>query len=642
MFDKRHIIKIFSIRRIHNLLTVSRLFNYFLLRNTVKKTCYLAFCLLMALPVTSNAAEYVVPNDIYSSGPWGNFIGPGCFWAESGPGISSKERQLICGPYRVASWKWTGTHKYSGCKVTTFSGYKFTGGCPTAMLIQKAGYNTTPSTPSLKLASTDNNGSYNVSWSNPTHATSFTWQERFNNGSWSTYTTTSTVVNRSGRANGSWRYRVRACQSSACSSYSGEKTVRVAITPPVPSSISVPEQSDGSKTISWSVVNVGGAVGPYSHFFYELEEKVSSGGSYRKVKETTGLSHTLNSNSINQFYYRVRACRFTSGYKSCSGYRTSSVVNAHPPSGAPSLSGSSTSSNGSYSFSWSTNIPLVTKYNISEKVNNGSWSVVSTTSSNSYSRSGRSSGQYYYKVQPCNYTGCGSYSAEKRIDVAHKPGVPTSITQVSSDMKSTKISWGKSSGTVSYYVVEQSKNGGSYSKVYQSGSLTHTVPSLKAGKYKSRVKACNNKGSYTNCSSWRTSSDITLALLGAGLTAPTKDSNGSYSISFTKPANGNSVTYLWQERLNNGSWSTENSTTSTSVSRSGKANGVYGYRVRAKEGSLYTSYTSEKKVTVAHTPGVPSNITLPALSDGFVEVKWGGFIKYDRAYRCKCLLSSIS
>jgi len=76
-----------------------------------------------------------VPNKLlYSTGPYGSYSDPDCYWIEN---TTPKERRFFCGPIPVASWKWTGADMFSNCTITPFEGFKHIGGCPTAIKLEK-------------------------------------------------------------------------------------------------------------------------------------------------------------------------------------------------------------------------------------------------------------------------------------------------------------------------------------------------------------------------------------------------------------------------------------------------------------------------------------------------------------------------
>lgn len=110
-----------------------------------------------------------------------------------------------------------------------------------------------------------------------------------------------------------------------------------------------------------------------------------------------------------------------------------------------------------------------------------------------------------------------------------------------------------------------------------------------------------------------------------GLTLPSSDKNGSYTVSWGA-ASGSLDRYELRERKDGGSWSRVYNGSSISASISGRGTGIYEYRVRACNDSSQTtlvscgSYTSINSMTVIRTPG---SITVPpSSSNGSVAVSW--------------------
>ena len=140
--------------------------------------------------------------------------------------------------YRVRACNGSGCSSYSSIKSTT-------------VLLPPANAPTTFTVPS-----SNSTGSYSVSWSAVSTSTTYTLQEKVGSGSWSTVQNTATR-NRSfsGKVNGTYSYRVRACNSSGCSSYSTTKTttVNIPIFPPTTMSAS-PSSSPRGLIISWNSV----------------------------------------------------------------------------------------------------------------------------------------------------------------------------------------------------------------------------------------------------------------------------------------------------------------------------------------------------------------------------------------------------
>ena len=77
---------------------------------------------------------------------------------------------------------------------------------------------------------TSSTGSYTLGCGTSTGATSYTLDEKVNGGAWSSvYIGADTSTTRSHRSNGIYTYRAMACDGTACSSWTSEKTVTVSL-----------------------------------------------------------------------------------------------------------------------------------------------------------------------------------------------------------------------------------------------------------------------------------------------------------------------------------------------------------------------------------------------------------------------------
>jgi len=162
------------------------------------------------------------------------------------------------------------------------------------------------------------------------------------------------------------------------------------------------------------------------------------------------------------------------------------------------------------------------------------------------------------------------------------PGVPPWITApTTSSSGSYTITWGTSSGDVKNYILEESKNGGSYVSV---GTVTTTSKALSgkgSGSYRYRVKAC---GFTIGCSSYQTEtydSVVRIKPVTPGTANPTT-STDTNSVTVSWSSVTNATYYNIQRRNNGGSWSTAASNVSgTSKSLSGFSNGNWDFRIQA-------------------------------------------------------------
>jgi hypothetical protein len=160
------------------------------------------------------------------------------------------------------------------------------------------------------------------------------------------------------------------------------------------------------------------------------------------------------------------------------------------------------------------------------------------------SETGKATGQYSYSAKRCIYDGsrdiCSGWSPFGTATVVIAPGMPGSITvPTSANDGDFAVGWGAASGTVTAYDLDQQVNGGSWTAAYDGALLSKAVSGLGAGSYVYRVRACNTFGGYTSCSGFRTSTAVTVAAPASvpGLTVPSVDDDGAYSVSWNAVAN---------------------------------------------------------------------------------------------------------
>ncbi|MCL1037030.1 hypothetical protein L2750_07675 [Shewanella submarina] len=384
-----------------------------------------------------------------------------------------------------------GSYKYQirACNASGCSGWRVSGSV-TVLLPPPV-----PSSISVPT-STVTNGSIGISWAASSTATSYTLQESVNGGGWSTLTSTSgRSYTRSGRANGSYKYQIRACNASGCSGWRVSGSVTVLLPPSVPGSISVPTSTvtNGSIGISWAASSTATN--------YTLQESVN-GGSWSTLTSTSGRSYTRTSRTNGSYKYQVRACN-ASG---CSGWRVSSSVTVFLPPPVPASISvpTSTVTNGSIAVSWSAS-SSATSYTLQESVNGGGWSTLTSTSSRSYTRSGRANGSYKYQIRACNASGCSGWRQSAAVSVQLMPPADTTSHTLGQEdaLGSRLLSWPAVANSSYYRVTVRSSDG--TEQVYTT-SDTSFILSLGMGSYTVSVQSCNfadmcsagyNVGSYS-------------------------------------------------------------------------------------------------------------------------------------------------
>jgi YD repeat-containing protein len=268
------------------------------------------------------------------------------------------------------------------------------------------------------------------------------------------------------------------------------------------------------------------------------------------------------------------------------------------PSTAPTLTAPATSSTGSYTVSWTTVSGALT-YNLQKEMNGGAWASVQNTGSTSWSAASQPTGTYGYRVQACDATGCGPWSATGSTTVSI-PTAPATAPALSVPANSTTgsytVSWGSVSSAGSY-TLQQRVNGGGWTTVSASAALSWNASGEASGSYGYQVQACNAVG----CGPWSAvgTDTVTLPPIPAtpSLTTPSTNATGSYTVSWN--AVSNATSYTMQEQVNGGGWTTVSASAATSWAAS-VPNGTYGYRVQACDvtGCSAWSGTSTTVVTI--------------------------------------------
>lgn len=259
-------------------------------------------------------------------------------------------------------------------------------------------------------------------------------------------------------------------------------TSPVVSAPTSPPVLTVPASSTtGAYTASWTVVATASR--------YELEEQ-ANGGSWTQIQATSATSRAVSGKGSGSYSYRVRACN-VGGCTSYSAVKATSVL--LPPGAAPSLNAPATSSSGSYTISWSA-VNNATNYRLEERKSGGSWAEIYNGTATSAALSGRSNGSYEYRARGCNSSGCSGYSALKSTTVLLPPSAaPTVAVPATSGTGSYVVSWTEVS-TATSYRLEQRKDGGSWSEIYNGTARSASRSGVTNGSYAYRARACNSSG----------------------------------------------------------------------------------------------------------------------------------------------------
>lgn len=479
-----------------------------------------------------------------------------------------------------------------------------------------------PSAPSsISAPSSATEGkSYTVSWSSVSGATRY---ELVGEQSGLIKSTSGTSASRS-KSPGTYYYKVRACNSSGCSGYSGKTggtTVKAAPaptpTPGRPGSFKSTKSTiiQGTRvTLSWTKPS-----NTISGYVYKLYGR-SPGGSDAYLGQLSGTSSNRTPNFVGQYRYRVRACN---PGNVCGSYATL-YIDSTPalPSipAAPNVSANAPV-NANYSISWSKPSGTVSSYELYEN----NVKIYSGTAT-SRTRKHTSAGNRSYRVKACNSSGCTGLSGTDTIYVYSGPGAPQSFAASPATITqygSTTLSWSKPGGTVSGFVYKlYATTPVNSSEVFLEDLTTNssTRKLHNIGQYRYRVRACNPNNL---CSSYATvyvtSNPQKPAKVG-NITAPSeKAKNKSFRLSWA--AVGGPVTeyqlYVDNARIYRGG--------ATYFDYAAPATGNKKFKVRACNAGGCGTFSNAKTVIVYTTPGNISTFSTDKSSvivDSAVVLSW--------------------
>ncbi|WP_043689969.1 RHS repeat protein [Luteimonas huabeiensis] len=465
------------------------------------------------------------------------------------------------------------------------------------------------STPALTVPGYSATGAYTVSWTSAALANRYELRERVDGGAWATiHNAARTQVSLSGKAAGTWGYQVRACSTSACGNWSPVAETTVQLPPGAAPALSVPATGlNGAYTITWTGVAAAAT--------YQLQERQGTGG-WSTIHDAAATSKALSGKAAGTWSYQVRACNAAG----CGGWSAVSSVNViHPPGGAPALTVPATSNNGSYTVSW-TGVSGSARYELEERHNNGSWTVIHNGAATSKAVSGRGAGTWSYRVRACNTAGCGAWSGTASVSVVHPPAsAPTVTTPASNNSGGYTVTWTSVASATKYELQEQF-NSGSWSTIHDGPGTSKAVSGKATGAWSYRARACNTGG----CGGWsalRTTQVLRPPSSAPQLTTPASNTTGTYVVTWSAVASA--THYELEERKGTAAWGVIQSSSATSHTRDAQTPGAYDYRARACNAGGCSAYSAIMRTQVSLPLPVPT-LSAPATAsmDSTFNVSW--------------------
>jgi len=528
--------------------------------------------------------------------------------------------QVYSGP----NTSWTATGKAAGTYYYRVRATNTTGNSTWTVGSNGCVVQVPPAAPSsITVPATSITGNYPITWSSVQGATGYDLQEdtvnTFTNPT-QVYSGANTSFGVTGKTTGTFYYRVRATNTWGNSGWTAGTNGCQMVPPAAPASITVPVSSvTGSYTVSWS--SSTGATG------YDLEEDTSASFS-NPISAYTGTNTTFNvtGKTVGTFYYRVRATGVAGSSGWTPGANGCQMLPPNPPS---SITVPATSVTGTYTVFWTAEAGA-TSYDLEEATDVGFTSPVTVYSGSniSYNVTGKTAGTYYYRVRSVGVAGPSGWTPGGNgcQIVAPSPPVPLTVPATSTTGTYT-VSWGASQGVSSYELQEDSSSGfGNPQTLSTALNLNYTVMGKPNGTYYYRVRASNGAGQ----SAWTTDmTGCTVSLAApsapASITVPVMSATGNFTVSWTAVTGGSaydleedsSPAFTGAVQVYTGA--------STQFGVTGKANGVYYYRVRARNAAGTSGWTNGANgctVTLA-PPSSPSSLMVPASSStGNFGLSW--------------------
>ncbi|MGH8397853.1 MAG: toxin TcdB middle/N-terminal domain-containing protein [Gammaproteobacteria bacterium] len=290
--------------------------------------------------------------------------------------------------------------------------------------------------------------------------------------------------------------------------------------------------------------------------------------------------------------------------------------------------------NGDFTLSWAP-AEGAAAYSIEQSTNGGGYSLLPQSySGTSAGLNGYPAGNYSFAVQGCGGSGnsvCGTFSNPPvSVSVQRTPGVVGTPGASPNPVPggTTTLSWSKPSGTVSYYTVYKSVDGGAYDGGTNVGNVTSynetglTSPHTDAFE----VAACNSAA----CSA--PSSAVSVRVNGLGVPwAPSLSSNtptitAGGTVTFNWVNNGGSVSYYSLQRtdLNSNITTTRYTGSATTYSEQlNVGNDYFNYKVEDCNSYGCSAWSNTVRIWVKSNkpPNViqaPPSSTAPAAASGAV------------------------
>lgn len=288
------------------------------------------------------------------------------------------------------------------------------------------------------------------------------------------------------------------------------------------------------------------------------------------------------------------------------------------------------------SVSWGVATGVVSRYEVQQQKDGGSWSSSVNLTSRSLSRT-LEPGTWRFRIRACNGSGCSPFVSPSNVLVKYPvPSVPSGMTVSPTTTTATSVSasWSSASGYVTRYEAERRLGTGAWAAFSTANVTSANSSGMSVGSWSFRVRACNATG----CSGYRSGNtvaiqDPTPGIPGSLSASPAKTTANQVSVQW-HTATGTVTRYEIERRFNGGTWSQfysgmgEGSPTMPNVPQvlsTGMSIGDWDFRIRACNNTVCSSDQSGNTVTIQHQiPGQPAAINLPTVNttETYINVGW--------------------
>jgi subtilisin family serine protease len=442
----------------------------------------------------------------------------------------------------------------------------------------------------LAVPATNTSGTITIYWNNNTAGSTYVLEQSINGGAWSqAYSGPASPAGVTAAVMGNYAFRVKATKAGFTDSAYATSATVCAATLGAPSTLVVPAtNSSGIITLYWNNSTLGAN--------YILEQSID-GGPWSQVYSGPASPAGVVATVMGNYSYRVKATK--AGFAD-SAYLTGANV-CVATLGAPStLVVPATNSSGLITLYWNNNT-LGANYVLEQSVNGGAWSQVYSGPASPAGVTASVMGNYAFRVKATKAGFTDSAYATSATVCTATLGAPSTLVVPATNSNGTITLYWNNNTLGANYVLEQSINGGAWSRVYSGPASPAGVVATVMGNYAFRVKAA--KPGFAD-SAYATSATVCVVTLGAPSTLVVPATNSSGTVTLYWNNNTLGANYLVEQSFNGGAWTQVYSGPASPAGVAVKAIGSYAYRVKATKAgfadSAYATSTTVCAVTVAH------------------------------------------